>query len=102
MGKMQYLRTHRRQLTPALDIASQIMVYYPTFVPAYIEKMYTLLEMSAWDQVVEAAQRLSGVVSDWIDTSAVLCLNELCREGRVKQAANQLASLFQVSFRYSP
>ncbi|KAJ3318719.1 Tetratricopeptide repeat protein 21B [Blyttiomyces sp. JEL0837] len=102
MGRLQYLRVQRRQLTPALDITSQIVVYHPTFIPAYIERMYVLLEMGAWDQVVEAAQRLSSLSPDSLDTAAILCLNELCREGRPKIAANHLGNLFSILQKSEP
>ncbi|KAJ3117392.1 Tetratricopeptide repeat protein 21B [Phlyctochytrium bullatum] len=76
-GRMFYLRLQRRQPTPALDITSQIIVYFPNFVPAYIERMYILLEMGAWDQVTESAQRLSSISPENIDATTSLCLVEL-------------------------
>ncbi|KAJ3116527.1 Tetratricopeptide repeat protein 21B [Physocladia obscura] len=93
LGRQQYLRTTRQKLAIALDINSQIITYHPAFIPAYIERMYVLLEMGSWDLVVEAAQRVSTLSPDCVDTYAVLSLNDLCREGRAKVAANHLANL---------
>ncbi|KAJ3084734.1 Tetratricopeptide repeat protein 21B [Rhizoclosmatium hyalinum] len=93
LGRLQYLRTTRQKLAVALDINSQIITYHTSFIPAYIERMYVLLEMGSWELVVEAAQRVSTLSPDSIDTYAVLCLNELCREGRAKVAANHLSNL---------
>ncbi|KAI9346469.1 hypothetical protein BDR26DRAFT_855632 [Obelidium mucronatum] len=93
LGRLQYLRTTRQKLAVALDINSQIITYHASFIPAYIERMYVLLEMGSWELVVEAAQRVSTLSPDSIDTYAVLCLNELCREGRAKVASNHLSNL---------
>ncbi|KAJ3030267.1 UNVERIFIED_CONTAM: Tetratricopeptide repeat protein 21B [Siphonaria sp. JEL0065] len=93
LGRLQYLRTTRQKLAVALDINSQIITYHASFIPAYIERMYVLLEMDSWELVVEAAQRVSTLSPDSIDTYAVLCLNELCREGRAKVASNHLSNL---------
>ncbi|KAJ3195752.1 Tetratricopeptide repeat protein 21B, partial [Dinochytrium kinnereticum] len=101
-GRLYFLRLQRRQLTPALDITSQIIVYYPNFVPAYIERMNVLLEMGAWDQVLEAAQRLSSVSPDSVDGTITLCLVELCKEGRVKVATNHLSTLSQILSKFEP
>ncbi|KAJ3102995.1 Tetratricopeptide repeat protein 21B [Phlyctochytrium planicorne] len=101
-GRLFYLRFQRRQLTPALDITSQIIVYFPSFVPAYVERMYVLLELGAWDQVLEAAQRLSSVLPDSIDSATTLCLVEICKDGRLKTAASQISALNQLLARYEP
>ncbi|KAJ3246801.1 Tetratricopeptide repeat protein 21B [Chytriomyces hyalinus] len=93
MGRLQCLRTTRQKLAVALDINSQIIAYHNSFIPAYIERMYVMLEMGSWELVVEAAQRVSTMSPDCVDTYAVLCLNELCREGRSKVAANHLSNL---------
>jgi hypothetical protein len=93
------LKFHRLQQKPsptALDVTAQIIVYHPTYIPAYIERMYVLLEMGYWEQIVEAAQRLSAISPESLDVTAVLCLSEVCREGRAKQAANLVSNLSQV------
>ena len=94
---MCYLKTQRRQLSEALDITSQIIVYNPSFVVAYIERMYILLEMNAWGQVVEAAQRITGFAPDNIDALSIICLNELCHEGGSKMAATYISTLYEVN-----
>ncbi|KAJ3382196.1 Tetratricopeptide repeat protein 21B [Entophlyctis sp. JEL0112] len=93
MGRLQSLRATRQKLAVALDINSQIITYHTTFIPAYIERMYVLVEMGSWDLIVEAVQRVSNLSPDCVDTYAVFCLNELCHEGRLKQAATHLANL---------
>src|SRR5690349_5708109 len=96
MGRLSALRKHRRQLTSALDIISQIIVFYPSFIPAYIERMYTLLELAAWEQLNDAIQRLTALMPDSIDANALLCLVELCREGNSTAAGAYLNKLHQV------
>ncbi|KAJ3295051.1 Tetratricopeptide repeat protein 21B [Borealophlyctis nickersoniae] len=102
MGRLTFLRKKRRQLTPALDITAQIIVYNPTFIPAYIERMYVLLEMAAWDQVVEAAQRLVGLMPDSIDAMLAVCLNELCRDGNYRMATTYLMNLNKTLAKVEP
>ncbi|KAJ1547291.1 Tetratricopeptide repeat protein 21B, partial [Cladochytrium tenue] len=76
MGRLQFLRTLRKQHTPALDITAQIIAYHPGFIPAYIERVYVLLEMAAWEQVMEASQRLSSLSPDNIDSAAILIIQK--------------------------
>ncbi|KAJ3090291.1 Tetratricopeptide repeat protein 21B [Quaeritorhiza haematococci] len=102
MGRLEFFRKQRRQLTPAFDITSQIIVYCPSFVPAYTERMYILLEMASWDQVQEAAQRLNSLSSESIDALLLICLNELCREGNWKMAATYLGNLNKLLAKVEP
>lgn len=102
MGRLQYLRIQKRHHTTALDISAQIIAYHPSFVPAHIERMYILLEMAAWEQAIDAGQRLTTLSPDNFDTIAVLVLNELCREGSYKTAAGHIAGIFQILQKNEP
>ncbi|KAI9090531.1 hypothetical protein DFS34DRAFT_653976 [Phlyctochytrium arcticum] len=94
MGRLEHLRRYRQQPTPALDITSQIVVHYPGFFPAHIERTYILMEMNAWKQAIEAAQRLNNLYPNSVDAIVLVCLNELCREGGFAAAAVQIGKLF--------
>ncbi|KAI8590199.1 hypothetical protein BDZ88DRAFT_415862 [Geranomyces variabilis] len=102
MGRLQCLRKNRRQLTAALDLTSQMIAHHASFAPAYIERMYVLLELSAWDQAVEAANRLIGMVPESIDASIMLVIHQLAREGDSEQATTYLATLIQRLERLEP
>ncbi|KAJ3020917.1 Tetratricopeptide repeat protein 21B [Thoreauomyces humboldtii] len=93
MGRLHFLRKQKRQLNAALDITSQMIVHHPSFTPAYIERMYVLLELAAWDQVLEAANRLLGLVPESIDAVIVLAMYQLARDGGHKAATAHLATL---------
>ena len=53
----------RRNFSMALDVINQIVVGYPTFLPAYIEKMRLQLALQDWDQTLETAQRFIMVLN---------------------------------------
>ncbi|KAI8911381.1 hypothetical protein DFJ77DRAFT_469797 [Powellomyces hirtus] len=102
MGRLELLRKNRRQLSAALDITSQLIVHHPSFTPAYIERMYVLLELASWDQVIEAANRLLGLVPESIDATIVLIVYQLAREGGYDAATAHLTSLNQLLGKLEP
>ncbi|KAI9207248.1 uncharacterized protein BJ171DRAFT_561472 [Polychytrium aggregatum] len=93
VGRLRCLRLQGCQTSGALEVASQIIVHYPAFVPAHVERMYVLLEMSAWEQAVEASQKLLAQSPDNIDGLIMICLNEMCREGGSKMVVPYINSL---------
>ncbi|KAI8924973.1 hypothetical protein BC831DRAFT_463081 [Entophlyctis helioformis] len=102
MGRMYYLRKQRRQLSAAVDIATQLVVYYQQFIPAYVERMTLFLELASWDQVLESAQQVLAMSPDNIDALCMVTLNEVCREGGAKMAPSYLATLYQTLLRVEP
>ena len=101
-GQMQVLRRQRRKVKENLDIASKLIVYYPSFLPAYIDRMFVYLEMAAWDQVVETAQQIVVMAPDNIDALSAICLNEMCREGGAKMAPTYLDTIYQSLCKVEP
>nr|KAJ3420035.1 Tetratricopeptide repeat protein 21B [Polyrhizophydium stewartii] len=79
-----------------------MIVFYQSFLPAYIERMYMYLEMALWDQVVEAAQQITAISPDNVDALTLICLNELCREGGAKMAAAYISNIFDAISRTEP
>ncbi|RKO88575.1 hypothetical protein BDK51DRAFT_26131 [Blyttiomyces helicus] len=96
MGRLMHLRRQPLQSTPSLDIATQIIVHHPHFVPAHVERMAILLETASWDQLLEAAQRLAAMNPDGIHAGRMLALIELSREGGFKMAITHLGTLNQL------
>uniref|UniRef100_A0AAV2JXT5 Tetratricopeptide repeat protein 21B n=1 Tax=Knipowitschia caucasica TaxID=637954 RepID=A0AAV2JXT5_KNICA len=62
MGKAQYLE-YRQNYSGALEMVNQIIVSYPTFLPALTKKMKLLLSLQDWEQTVDAAHR-DGDISE--------------------------------------
>ncbi|TPX31100.1 hypothetical protein SmJEL517_g05482 [Synchytrium microbalum] len=102
MGKMDFLCKVRNQLEVALDLAAQITVKLPTFLPAHIERMWILLGMEAWDQMLEASTIVLTMAPDNIDALLAAALHQVCREGNLKTVVEQLTQLNQVIAKVEP
>lgn len=55
-GKAKYFEV-RHNYTGSLELVNQVIVGYPAFIPALVEKMKLQLSLQDWDQTVETAQR---------------------------------------------
>lgn len=75
---------------PALDVLNHIVAFNSNFIPAYTERMFTLLEMASWDHMLESAQKLGGIVTDDLDSVFGIALHELVREGPTNAVASYL------------
>lgn len=53
---MQYNEV-RQNYSGAIETVNQVIVGYPSFIPALVKKMKLLLNMQDWEQTVDAAQR---------------------------------------------
>lgn len=95
LGKLECLKSLKKQPDIALDIISQLMVQYSDFVPAYIERVYVLLDFQGFDQAVEAANRLLAIYPESIDAFAILSIHELCNEGGSKMAVSHITGLYK-------
>lgn len=49
----------RQNYSGALETVNQIIMNFPSFLPAFVKKMKLQLALQDWDQTVETAQRLS-------------------------------------------
>ncbi|KAF3824413.1 hypothetical protein GH733_008698 [Mirounga leonina] len=56
LGKAQCLEM-RQNYSGALETVNQIIVNFPSFLPAFVKKMKLQLALQDWDQTVETAQR---------------------------------------------
>ncbi|TPX37294.1 hypothetical protein SeMB42_g06957 [Synchytrium endobioticum] len=102
LGKMEYLRKVTKQLDLALELAAQISVRSTDFLPAHIERMWILLGMEAWDQMLEAANRLLNLAPDNVDALIAVSLYQMCRDGNLNAVADQLGHLNQLLNRVEP
>lgn len=47
----------RQNYSGALETINQVIVSYPSFLPALVKKMKLLLTLQDWEQTIDAAQR---------------------------------------------
>lgn len=83
----------RQNYSGALETVSQIIVNFPSFLPAFEKKMKLQLALQDWDQTVETAQRLLLQDSHNVEALRMLALYYLCREGDIEKAAAKLENL---------
>lgn len=48
---------YRQNYSGALEMVNQVIVSFPTFLPALSKKMKLLLSLQDWEQTVDAAHR---------------------------------------------
>uniref|UniRef100_A0A671SK95 Tetratricopeptide repeat protein 21B-like n=1 Tax=Sinocyclocheilus anshuiensis TaxID=1608454 RepID=A0A671SK95_9TELE len=82
MGKVHYYE-FRQNYSGALETINQVIVSYPSFLPALVKKMKLLLTLQDWEQTVDAAQRLLQRDKNNLEALRMLALHSLCREGDV-------------------
>ncbi|KAI4887077.1 hypothetical protein NFI96_013965, partial [Prochilodus magdalenae] len=92
MGKVQYYE-FRQNYSGALETVNQVIVSYPSFMPALVKKMKLLLNLQDWEQTVDAAQRLLQRDKSNLQALRMLALHSLCREGDIGESVKQLLNL---------
>ncbi|XP_035377935.1 tetratricopeptide repeat protein 21B [Electrophorus electricus] len=92
MGKVQYYE-FRQNYSGALETVNQVVVSYPSFIPALVKKMKLLLSLQDWEQAVDAAQRLLQRDKTNLEALRMLGLHSLCREGDIEESVKQLLNL---------
>ncbi|KAI8899995.1 hypothetical protein BC833DRAFT_583602 [Globomyces pollinis-pini] len=100
-GKMLILK-RQRKYTASLDVCNRIIAYYPTFIPAYVEKMYTQLENGLWNELLDSCHSLIAMSPDNLDGLKMLVWHEICWEGSYSAASNHLETLFKAIDRLEP
>uniref|UniRef100_A0A9R1SDY0 Tetratricopeptide repeat domain 21B n=2 Tax=Cyprinus carpio TaxID=7962 RepID=A0A9R1SDY0_CYPCA len=80
MGKVHYYE-FRQNYSGALETINQVIVSYPSFLPALAKKMKLLLTLQDWEQTIDAAQRLLQRDKNNLEALRMLALHSLCREG---------------------
>ncbi|XP_041371664.1 tetratricopeptide repeat protein 21B-like [Gigantopelta aegis] len=101
LGKAKFWEL-RRNFSVSLEVINQIVVGYPTFLPAYIEKMKLQLALQDWDQTLETAQRALGQDLHCIEALRYNIMFMLCREGSYAEAASKIGDLISLLDRFEP
>ncbi|KAM7105392.1 tetratricopeptide repeat protein 21B [Molossus nigricans] len=92
LGKAQCLEMRQNYLG-ALETVNQIIVNFPNFLPAFVQKMKLQLALQDWDQTIDTAQRLMLQDKQNVEALRMLALYYLCREGDIEKAAATLENL---------
>ncbi|KAM5325686.1 tetratricopeptide repeat protein 21B [Glossophaga mutica] len=92
LGKAQCLEMRQNYLG-ALETVNQIIGNFPSFLPAFVQKMKLQLALQDWDQMTEIAQRLMLQDKQNVEALRLLALYYLCREGDAEKAATMLEDL---------
>ncbi|KAJ8385445.1 hypothetical protein AAFF_G00188970 [Aldrovandia affinis] len=92
MGKARYYE-FRQNYSGALEAMNQVVVSFPGFLPALVEKMKLLLTLQDWEQTVDAAQRLLQKDKSCVEAQRMIALHSLCREGDIPESVKQLTNL---------
>jgi len=96
MGRLTYLRVNHIQYNIALDTSSELIVYYPSFLPAYIERSYLYIELSQWDQANKSARVCLDIDPNNLDSYYTIALTHLCKDGNYTDAVSILVKLFEL------
>uniref|UniRef100_A0A4W2GQJ0 Tetratricopeptide repeat protein 21B n=1 Tax=Bos indicus x Bos taurus TaxID=30522 RepID=A0A4W2GQJ0_BOBOX len=84
LGKAQCLEM-RQNYSGALETVNEIIMNFPSFLPAFVKKMKLQLALQDWDQTVETAQRLMLQDNQNLEALRMLALYYLCREGDIEK-----------------
>lgn len=97
-------RVHQlnRQFRDALDHLNQVVVSYPWFLPALLEKCNVLIAMGDWDQAMETVERVLSEEPHNAEALRVQVLHLLSQEGRYTVAISRIQELIDVLNRYEP
>jgi tetratricopeptide repeat protein 21B len=92
MGSLSYYRRFNDSVT-AMENATKTIVYFPTFAPAYVERLYIMLEQSSWEQISEASQRVFQIDDNCIDALFLLAIKDLCLGKELGEIVSYLSTL---------
>ncbi|XP_061174848.1 tetratricopeptide repeat protein 21B-like isoform X2 [Saccostrea echinata] len=101
LGKAKYLES-RHNFTGALELINQLIVTYPGFMPALIEKMKLQLNLQDWDQAIETAQRALDADLHCTEALKYQVIYLLAREGNYSEASNKIGDVISALDRFEP
>lgn len=101
LGKAKYLES-RHNFTGALEQINQLIVTYPGFLPALIEKMRLQLNLQDWDQAIETAQRALDTDLHCTEALKYQVIYLLSREGNYSEASGKIGDLISALDRFEP
>ncbi|WAR05764.1 TT21B-like protein [Mya arenaria] len=99
LGKSRHFEA-KHNYSGALDAVNQVIVHYPNFLPALIEKMRLQLSLQDWESSIETAQRALGVDMHCLEAMRYMALHLLCREGNYPEAASKIGDIITTLDRF--
>ncbi|XP_071825631.1 tetratricopeptide repeat protein 21B-like isoform X2 [Apostichopus japonicus] len=101
MGKSK-LFFLRHNYSGALELINEVVVSFPGFMPALVEKMRLQLALQDWEQTIDTAQRALTQDSNCLEALRLEILHFLCRDGSYDEASARLGELIQLLDRFEP
>nr|XP_033787611.1 tetratricopeptide repeat protein 21A [Geotrypetes seraphini] len=92
IGKTKYFMM-QQNYSGALEVINQIVVNFPSFIPALSIKMNLFLAQQDWDQSLETAQRIHLKDVTNIDALQIFAVHSLLKEGNLTKALNNVRDL---------
>ncbi|CAH8526218.1 unnamed protein product [Heterobilharzia americana] len=92
MGKIKYFQVCK-SFSSAMDVINIVIVGFPNFIPALIEKMRLQLVYQDWEQATDTAVRCLSVDSTCIEALKFQLLCLICFEGNYAEALKKLNEL---------
>ncbi|CAH8848235.1 unnamed protein product [Trichobilharzia szidati] len=92
MGKIKYFQVCK-SFSSAMDVINIVIVNFPNYVPALIEKMRLQLVFQDWEQASDTAMRCLTVDPTCIEALKLQLLSSLCYEGNYVEASKKLDEL---------
>uniref|UniRef100_UPI00358DF2F5 tetratricopeptide repeat protein 21B n=1 Tax=Myxine glutinosa TaxID=7769 RepID=UPI00358DF2F5 len=101
MGRAKYFEV-KQNFSGALEIMNRIIVGFPTFLPAMVEKMKLQLALQDWEEALGTAQRILEKDSNCLEALKMWILFMLCHEGNFEEAAKRIHNLKNVLEQLEP
>lgn len=74
----------QKKFSVTLDGLNEILVTFPKYLPALIEKSKVLMMIGDWEQSIETCQRVLGIEKNELSTNKIILFNLLAREGNIE------------------
>ncbi|TNN17383.1 Tetratricopeptide repeat protein, partial [Schistosoma japonicum] len=94
MGRIKYLQVSK-SFSSAINVINILVVKFPNYVPALIEKMRLQLVFQDWEQALYTANRCLSADSTCIEALKFQLLCSLCYEGNSSTALRRLEELIK-------
>ena len=100
LGRAHYYEK-RQAWDKSLNDLNQVIVYFPNYLPALIDKARVLMVMGNWEEALETAQRVLKRDSDAIGALRLIVLYLLARETGSESVSGKIADLSDVCLTFS-
>ncbi|KAL3836422.1 hypothetical protein ACJMK2_021855 [Sinanodonta woodiana] len=92
----------RHNYSGSLELVNKVIVTYPNFLPALVEKMKLQLALQDWEATLETSQRALDQDIHCLEAIRYQALHLLCREGNYGEAAAKIGDIITTLDRFEP